>query len=233
MAECVIDCHVLRSYSILSATASFLIALPTIWASEVLQSLSWVGTFVSGTKSPKQPQWRRAVLQKSVVSAVSVLKQERLTGVEMFVASCQMSAVKRVAFHVVGPLTAKLRWPIVVLVRGTCSKCSIPDDADRRSTIESRVLCRHRRWTVLPAICILSCHRAVRTVLCSNAVRHVHLTSQHRCRSAQSLRYHQYAAQHLSLSVYAEDVACWSRENYLFLNLAKTKAGLRFSSGRF
>jgi len=31
-------------------------------------------------------------------------------------------------FHVIGPLTAKLRWPIVVLVRGTSS---ILDDADR------------------------------------------------------------------------------------------------------
>jgi len=29
-------------------------------------------------------------------------------------------------FHVVGPLTAKVRWPIIVLVRGTSS---IPDDA--------------------------------------------------------------------------------------------------------
>jgi len=40
--------------------------------------LSWAGTFVSGAKLLKQPKWRRAVLQKSVVSAVSVLEQERL-----------------------------------------------------------------------------------------------------------------------------------------------------------
>ena len=32
-----------------------------------------------------------------------------------------------IQFHVVGPLTAKLRWPIVVLERGTSS---IPDDAE-------------------------------------------------------------------------------------------------------
>jgi len=44
--------------------------------------LSCVGTFVSGVKSLKQPQWRRAMLQKSVVSSsVSAATGTSLTAV--------------------------------------------------------------------------------------------------------------------------------------------------------
>jgi len=48
------------------------------WLIKKPVELSLVRTFVSSAKSLKQKQWCRMVLQKSVVSAVSVLKQGRL-----------------------------------------------------------------------------------------------------------------------------------------------------------